>query len=415
MTAVIDKDTIFSNNSANVSRNVITSCLGQISAYGLEVQLDPIYPMYCLIYNEGYHSVTSVPPADQNSFTTVVEQVSATTDQKTTFTESAAPATTERSNKEFHDWEEIVTNVLTKRLPLITTPTSRDTTSDAHKNITVTFGPEWWTNGANTNYDKTASTQQNPFSTSLTSTIGQQIWTDHVNTNSKRTTSTQQSELTSSKLTTTQSWTDHMMTTYTGSNKITSEKQHSLTTSTTQSIDTELPPWTDRLVNDLEETMIATGGTDTETQLSTTMDSDSTSSSDNDGGLTTKSSTTVSSSISRGHSTDPVSTIQMILQSDAGTTKAIMPTLDSLEDFQANEEDYHAWTNSHHDLFPVAIISLVFLCAVCIAVCVIMAVVIFMACEKRSGNVRDHGYYKGMPFTDKGQDETYNGVKEHSV
>ena len=200
MTAVIDKDTIFSNNSANVSRNVITSCLSQISAYDLEVRLDPTYPMYCLIYDEGYQSVTSVPPADQNSFTTAVEQVSATTDQENKFTESSAPATTEGSNTGFHDGGEIVTSVQTKSLPLITTPTSGDVISDAHKSITVTFEPEWWTNGANTNYDKTAITQQNPFSTSLTSTIGQQIIT-----NSKRTESAQQSDLTSSTLTTTQS------------------------------------------------------------------------------------------------------------------------------------------------------------------------------------------------------------------
>ena len=206
-----------------------------------------------------------------------------------------------------------------------------------------------------------------------------------------------------------------MMTTYTGSDKITSGKQHSLTTSTTRNIDIELSPWTDSLVNDLEEMMIATGGTDTETQLGTTTDSDSTSSSDSDGGLTTKSSTTVSSSISRGHSTESVSTIQMVPQPHHGTTKAVMPTLESLEDFQANEDHNHAWTSSHHDLFPVAIISLVFLCAVCIAVCVIMALVIFMACKNRNGNVRDHGYYKRMPLTDEGQEETHNEVKEHSV
>ena len=72
-----DKDTIISNNSANLSGNVISVCLSKICAYGLEVQLDPTYTMYCSIYDEGYlESVTSIPPTNQNSFTTPVKQYS---------------------------------------------------------------------------------------------------------------------------------------------------------------------------------------------------------------------------------------------------------------------------------------------------------------------------------------------------
>ena len=123
VTAVIDKNTIISNNSANVSGNVISACLCEISAYGLEVQLDPTYPKYCSIYNEGYlENVTPVLLANQSIFTTAFEQKSATTDQKNTLTESTAQTTTEGSNSGVHNGGEIVTSIQTKSSSLITTP-----------------------------------------------------------------------------------------------------------------------------------------------------------------------------------------------------------------------------------------------------------------------------------------------------
>ena len=334
VTAVIDKDTIITNNSANISGDVISACLSAISAYGLEVQLDPTYPTYCSIYDGVYQSVTSVPADNPNSFTTAVVEVNTTTqvtDQRNTFTDSTTPTTTEESNTGVHNGAEIVTNIQTKSSPLFTTSTSSDATSDAPKSITVTFdgtGPEWWIN-ANTNYDKTASTQKNPLSTS-------------------------------------------------------------------------------------EEEIMTTGEVGTKTQLGTTMDLISSS---DHGSSMTKSSIAMVSSIGTDGSTESISTIQMIPRPHDGTPKAIIiPTLDSFTAFQAHEDDYHAWTSSQHDLFRVAIIlSSVFLCAVCIAVCVIMAVLIFMACKKRSGNVRAHGYYKRMPLTDKGEHKTNNEIKEHPV
>ena len=82
----------------------------------------------------------------------------------------------------------------------------------------------------------------------------------------------------------------------------------------------------------------------------------------------------------------------MIAWPHDGTTKAITytPTLDSLTDFQANEENYiyHAWTSSQHDLFLVAVISLVFLCGVCIAVWALFVLFMFTAYKKRNGGNR---------------------------
>ena len=223
--------------------------------------------------------------------------------------------------------------------------------------------PEWWINGENTNYENAASTRQNSLPTSPTFTLGHQV---------------------------------------------TSGQQHSLTTYTIHSVNTEVPPWTDSLIDDPEEAMMTISDHEigAETQLGTTVDFTS---SRDDGSSTTKPSITITSSIGRDPSTESISTIP------DGSTKTIMPTLDSVADF--HEDDYRAWTNSQRDFFQVAIIlSLVILCAVCIAVFVIMAVLIhFMACKKRSGYVKDLGGYERMPLTKTGQDKTHDEIREHSV
>ena len=55
------------NNTADVSGNVISECVSQITAYGLEVQPDSIYPMYCSNYDEGNRSYTSAPKSESVS------------------------------------------------------------------------------------------------------------------------------------------------------------------------------------------------------------------------------------------------------------------------------------------------------------------------------------------------------------
>ena len=78
VTLTMDMDTVIINNSAGSSGNVISACVSQISTYGLEARLDPVYPLYCSIYNEGNSSTgashthspyeaTTSPPSDTTS------------------------------------------------------------------------------------------------------------------------------------------------------------------------------------------------------------------------------------------------------------------------------------------------------------------------------------------------------------
>ena len=53
VTLTMDMDTVIANNTAGSSGNVISGCVSQITAYGLEARLDPVYPLYCSIYDEG--------------------------------------------------------------------------------------------------------------------------------------------------------------------------------------------------------------------------------------------------------------------------------------------------------------------------------------------------------------------------
>ena len=57
VTLTMDMDTVIANNTAGSSGDVISTCVSQITAYGLEVRLDPVYPQYCLIYDEGNSSI----------------------------------------------------------------------------------------------------------------------------------------------------------------------------------------------------------------------------------------------------------------------------------------------------------------------------------------------------------------------
>ena len=81
---IIDMDTVIANNTADSSGNVISACVSQITAYGLEAQLDPVYPLYCSIYDEGNtshmypttQSITTIPmpgPTTEHEVTTSPE------------------------------------------------------------------------------------------------------------------------------------------------------------------------------------------------------------------------------------------------------------------------------------------------------------------------------------------------------
>ena len=61
----MDMDTVIANNTAGSSGDVISACVSQITAYGLEARLDPVYPLYCSIYDEG-NTTTQIITTDIN-------------------------------------------------------------------------------------------------------------------------------------------------------------------------------------------------------------------------------------------------------------------------------------------------------------------------------------------------------------
>ena len=51
-----DMHTVIASNTAGTSGNVISACVCKITAYGVESRLDPVYPLYCSIYDEENNS-----------------------------------------------------------------------------------------------------------------------------------------------------------------------------------------------------------------------------------------------------------------------------------------------------------------------------------------------------------------------
>ena len=74
VTLRMDMDTVIANNTAGIGE-VISACVSQITAYGLESRLDPVYPQYCTIYDERnssspmYQSITTdtIPVTEHTS------------------------------------------------------------------------------------------------------------------------------------------------------------------------------------------------------------------------------------------------------------------------------------------------------------------------------------------------------------
>ena len=74
VTLTMDMDTVIANNTAGIGE-VISACVSQITAYGLESRLDPVYPQYCTIYDERnssspmYQSITTdtIPATEHTS------------------------------------------------------------------------------------------------------------------------------------------------------------------------------------------------------------------------------------------------------------------------------------------------------------------------------------------------------------
>ncbi len=91
---------------------------------------------------------------------------------------------------------------------------------------------------------------------------------------------------------------------------------------------------------------------------------------------------------------------------------------DRLAVLQGEEDKYNdVWKSSQHNLLQVSIISLMVLCMVCTAVCVMMVTLFFVVCKRRGGpRLVTRARYKKLSPTDKDLEETKreNEIEEYS-
>ena len=99
VTLTMDMDTVIANNTVGSSGNVISACVSQITAYGLEARLDPVYPLYCSIYDEGNgfnptsHSIMTDASITVTAIGSITEHVQPTAHHEDIHTGSLATTT----------------------------------------------------------------------------------------------------------------------------------------------------------------------------------------------------------------------------------------------------------------------------------------------------------------------------------
>ena len=362
----MDTDTIIANNLANISGNVISSCLSQITAYGLEVQPDPVYPIYCSHYSEGNSTQDSSDPV------TTTEESYATTqpkiiDKNNTSTQAS---TTEGDNLSLNTGGMSAAVTLTSNSPLISTTIATKshskgtlaahTSSSAATTVADVTRVQQWTDGATSNSDENTSTQSISMTTATTTEVspdpGKHSWTDGpTNIPDKITTPTFQSSTANVPVTVSMS-----STSTTGTEKQNTANEHlGSTTSDSEQMETGT-------LNELDDTV---------------------------------------------HFTE---TTQFIRSPVTGGTLGSASTMEqqlSVE-MQADNDEYGTRTKVNRDIFQA--VTLAVLCTVCIVVCVMMVVLLFIACKKRKLTLIPRGQYKKVPLTDKEQEETQNKMQEYS-
>ena len=181
VTLTMDVDTVIANNTAGSSGDVISACVSQITAYGLEAQLDPVYPLYCSIYDEGNsfhptsHSATPVPDNTNNtqinSTTEELTMANQSTDQISTYTHATASQTVETTTEAysaitFNSEETTETQPSLMTTTSDTTDTTKVTTSSSSSTIVT---PQLSTDDVitPTMHSNYSPTWQNPLTTSL--------------------------------------------------------------------------------------------------------------------------------------------------------------------------------------------------------------------------------------------------------
>ena len=373
VTFMMDMDTVIANKTANVSGNVISACLCQITAYGLEVQPDPIYPTYCSNYDERNRS-ESVSTDISTSSSLVTEHTgtpSQPVDQEDTYTRNSGTDV----------------DVVTSTEGDTTTSHSSEGTAVSHSN------------------EMSSTTPQQPFAMTVTSgnirgnTVASEVHTSEGTTNSA-----------DSGTVTPQPWSNGL-TTFSGRATMQNYPRTSQTVATTQSR-------TDGLTTSSEEVTSAAVHGNTVAADTTTM-TDSAASTDDDRG-TTKSMNHTGTITARPQNETETPTPSVLSSESTAvetTTKIINSPDDDDDKFtprfhqtQADQEEYDMW-NSQQELVQVAVISLAVLCIVCISVFIMTAILFFMACKRR--NIQARGHYKEVPLKDD-KEAHDDGTQEYS-
>ena len=361
VTLTIDVDTIIANNTAGNSGNVISACISKITAYGLEAQLDPVYPLYCSIYDEGNGSRSH--PMSQT----------VSTDASTTIPTTEHIGTT--SHEPTYDAESLMTTI------------SEGVTTNEEIATTTSF----------------ASTSQSSSAATFTSDSSGALHTHspyEVTTSSPAdTTSQPPSE-------------NDPTTTY--SERTTMSNPH-VTDALATIVSTETQSNTNEVRTISEDT--TTAASVTETTSSSPIKSTSHDGHQDSTTLPTEFEITTITAITTSMTDSPAyfseSTITTIDMDSSATTDP-----NKFAVLQAEQDKYNVWQSSQHNLLQVAIISLTVLCIVCTAVCVMMVTLFFVACKRRKGpRLITRGRYKKLSPTDKDQEgspKDENEIEEYS-
>ena len=359
VTVEIDVDTIIANNTANIAGDVISACLCRITSHGLEVQPDPTYPMYCSVYDQGNGTHNDVSVLGVTSSTTEVSRQTHVNTETTNVVMTAtkldhttAHTGSSKQSSTYRDFSATTSSV--KGIPATHSVSSAGTITSS-SSTDKTSGPFVSTDHSTTGYDRT--TPQN----TPAQTTPEQVST-------ARTTTLR----------------------FTAATK-------DVTESSLQTTYVHIPDPTPLPSSPPDETSATTKSVSLQ------------------GNATAKHArqTTPPTFSTAQNPSEMDSTAQMMSTSSKGipsleprTTTEAAP---GVSDAQGDQdlEQVVAWKNSEHDILQVAIASLAVLCVVCSAICVIMIVLFFMACKKRSdGVLHSRHHYSKVPLTDKDKEDS---------
>ena len=396
VTLSMDMDTVIANNTARRAGNVISACVSQITANGLDARLDPVYPLYCSIYDEGN---SSNPMSQSITTDTNTTPISPTTEYLTT---------TDLMSTYTHAMPETESFVETTTDSTTTFNGERTTATQQMEPSMATTIQQSSTSGDIGGDINTHTTNEVSTSSPSSTTPGLSIIDDNTTTSDNSTPLHNPLMTIPTLIAGTQS---QINSATDATEKVAVGGQSTTSASISPTTDSDVP---DNTNMNYSETSTATeshrkteapGPLAKPTHPADIMDLTSSPNTNNN-----KETDSCATTQLMGVSTEQISTHD---SSDGKKTDSSITTLlmSVSGEVQANEEDkYGIWNSSQQALLQVAIISLAILCAVCFTVCAIMIVLFFIACQKR--NAPPQGYYRKVPLTEKDQDVKLSETKE---